>query len=149
MHPRTYLSMSPEDRATISAWSRRRLALYALVALGLTAYYGYNQRTNPGPQLASQDEQTLAPACQQWHQAASLVVARLVESTRDADLRQANDGVFRLRRARRNCEEGWVALACQDYQSVARSMPGRVGMHKDSRPDCTRSADTGSGATRY
>jgi len=25
-----------------------------------------------------------------------------------------------MRRARRNCERGWVALACQDYQAIAR-----------------------------
>ena len=51
-------------------------------------------------------------------------VSRLVQSTREADLLQVSDSVFRMRRARRNCEMGWVTLACQDYHAVAAGMPG-------------------------
>jgi hypothetical protein len=60
----------------------------------------------------------------QWHLAAGAVVARLLQSTRDADLVQVNDSVFRMRRARRNCEVGWVTLACQDYHAVVAATPG-------------------------
>jgi hypothetical protein len=63
-----------------------------------------------------------------------------VKSTRDADLLQVNDAVFRIRRARRNCEAGWVALACQDYHSVAAGIPGQ-GMNRQMFP-CARLAES-------
>lgn len=70
------------------------------------------------------EKRQLARTCMQWHLAAGAVVSRLVQSTRDSDLLQVNDSVFRMRRARRNCEAGWVTLACQDYHAVAASVPG-------------------------
>jgi len=72
------------------------------------------------------ERQKFARACMQWHLAAGAVVSRLVQSTRDADLVQVNDSVFRMRRARRNCEAGWVTLACQDYHAVVASTPGHA-----------------------
>ena len=48
-----------------------------------------------------------------------MVVSRLAQSTSDSDLRRINDSIFRMRRARRNCEAGWFELACQDYLAVA------------------------------
>ena len=75
----------------------------------------------------------------QWHLAAGDVVSRLVQSTRDADLVQVNDSVFRMRRARRNCEAGWVMLACQDYHAVAAMTPG-YAMRSQMFP-CSRVAD--------
>jgi len=70
------------------------------------------------------EQQKFTRACMQWHLAAGAVVSRLVQSTRDADLVQVNDSVFRMRRARRNCEAGWATLACQDYHAVAAMTPG-------------------------
>jgi hypothetical protein len=70
------------------------------------------------------EKQKLARTCMQWHLAAGAVVSQLVQSTRDADLVRVNDSVFRMRRARRNCEAGWVTLACQDYHAVAAMTPG-------------------------
>jgi hypothetical protein len=74
----------------------------------------------------------------QWHMAAGAVVSRLVQSTRDSDLVQVGDAVFRMRRARRNCDAGWVTLACQDYHSVAAGTPGYT-MSNDLFP-CSRVA---------
>ncbi|HEX2217100.1 MAG TPA: hypothetical protein VHG27_10485, partial [Xanthobacteraceae bacterium] len=48
---------------------------------------------------------------------------RLVRGKKDADLRQIADAVFRIRRARRNCEAGWRTLACRDYRAVVRTAP--------------------------
>jgi hypothetical protein len=66
----------------------------------------------------------VARTCMQWHLAAGTVVSRLVQSTRDADLLLVSDSVFRMRRARRNCEAGWMTLACQDYHAVVATTPG-------------------------
>lgn len=81
-----------------------------------------------------------AQSCLQWHLAAGAAVSRLVRSTSDADLLQVNDAVFRIRRARRNCEAGWVTLACQDYHAVAAGIPGRV-MNRQVFP-CARLAES-------
>ncbi len=64
--------------------------------------------------------------CRSWDGKAADSLARLVHGTSDAALRQAGDALFRLRRARRNCREGWLALACQDYQAV-------IGLHRIER----------------
>jgi hypothetical protein len=49
--------------------------------------------------------------CDKLDSRAAAVVAGLAADASD-------DGVFRLRRARRNCRTGWVSLACQDYQAL-------------------------------
>ena len=97
-----------------------------------------------GPGATSDDaageRQRLARSCVQWHLAAGAVVSRLVQSTRDVDLLQVSDSVFRMRRARRNCEAGWFVLACQDYHSVATGAPGIVMGNQVF--SCSRIADT-------
>ena len=60
----------------------------------------------------------------QWHLAASAVVSRQVQSTRDVDLLFVSNSIDRMRRARRNCELGEIAQACEDYRAVASSLPG-------------------------
>ncbi len=62
----------------------------------------------------------LHPACTHWDEMAANVVGRLVHESADASLRQAGDALFRLRRARRNCRAGWLALSCQDYHAIVR-----------------------------
>ena len=96
------------------------LAVFVVVALLSTMVF----RDGATSDADGMEQQKLARACMQWHLAAGAVVSRLVQSTRDADLVQVNDSVFRMRRARRNCEAGWVTLACQDYHAVAARMPG-------------------------
>jgi hypothetical protein len=98
--------------------------------------------------VAGADDQALAPSCLQWHQAASEVVSRLARSTSDLDLRRANDAIFRMRRARRNCEEGWFTLACQDYYAIARRLPGYANVHQEALLACQRSADRSDGGVR-
>jgi hypothetical protein len=124
-----------------------------LMVAGLGAHSAFTQdfeskaQAAHKAQAAQMEEKRLSPACLQWHQAASAVVGRLAESTRDSDLRQIHDAVFRLRRARRNCEAGWLTLACQDYHAVARSLPGRINIHDESLFACRRSAETGGFTT--
>jgi hypothetical protein len=107
-------------------WSRRTVAACALVAAAVLTPSIVYQPMDAVSGIAGTDVQALAPRCLQWHQAASEVVARLAQSTRDSDLRQANDAIFRLRRARRNCAEGWLTLACHDYHAIARNLPGHA-----------------------
>jgi len=132
MRPRVHLTAS--DVAAISVWRRRVIMASVLVAAAFVAYSSLTQRAGLKEQTAAKD----APACMQWHQAASAAVSRLAQSTLDAELRQINDVVFRMRRARQNCEEGWLSLACQDYGAVVRSVPGYAGSTDESLFACER-----------
>lgn len=75
---------------------------------------------------ARAEQQALTATGLHWRQSTSDVVSRLARSTSDADLRQVSDAIFRMRRARRNCEAGWFGLTCQDYDAVARNRPGQA-----------------------
>ena len=72
------------------------------------------------------DLQKLARTCLQWHMAASAVVSRQIQRTRDVDLVYVSNSIERMRRARRNCELGQFAHACEDYHAVATSLPGHA-----------------------
>jgi hypothetical protein len=127
MRPRVHVPLTPADRAVVSVWSRRMLAVYtALVVAGLIAHFLINQAGESVALEERSQQRALSPACMHWHEAAGDAVSRLARSTKDVDLRQLNDAIFRMRRARRNCAEGWFMLACQDYYAVARSLPGNA-----------------------
>ena len=120
--PRPHVPITSMNRSITSDRSRAD-ARYArgpvaVAALLSTVVFRHGATSDDG----DVEKQKLARACMQWHLAAGAVVSRLVQSTRDADLVQVNDSVFRMRRARRNCEAGWVTLACQDYHAVAAGM---------------------------
>jgi len=134
MRPRVHVPLTASDAATVSLWRRGVIAAWALVAVAFVAYASLSQRAELKEQTAAKD----APSCMQWHQAASGAVMRLAQSTLDAELRQINDAVFRIRRARQNCEEGWLSLACQDYDAVVRSVPGYAGSIDESLFACER-----------
>lgn len=83
-------------------------------------------------------ETSLAPACAQWDDLARESIARQVQNgKRDADLRLVGDAIFRLRRARRNCDAGWTTLACRDYVAVTRGTSAAVVSPPPDQPECT------------
>ena len=91
---------------------------------------------------------SLAPACARWDERARDAIARRLQgSGQDAELRQAGDAVFMLRRARRNCEAGWMVLACQDYLAVIVGGTSTAAPEPD-RPGCTLAAIKAAGAAR-
>jgi hypothetical protein len=139
MRPRLHASLAPADHITASTGFQNLATICIFVVGALLLHSIFSPQSESKAQLAGIGDRTLASSCVQWHQTASTVVAQLAESTRDADLRQVNDAIFRMRRARRNCEEGWFTLACQDYYSVARSLPGVLGNSEESLFACRRS----------
>jgi hypothetical protein len=69
-----------------------------------------------------------SPSCGLWDDQVTAAIAQRVRASRgDDELRQLADALFRLRRARRNCAEGWVGIACRDYQAIMRAAPGPSG----------------------
>jgi hypothetical protein len=125
MPPHPHVPITSVSRAIISDRSRWTLRVLAIVAVPvLLALFVFGNDATPD--TGEIDKQAQARTCIQWHLSASAVLSRLVQSTREADLAQAGDALFRMRRARRNCEAGWVALACQDYHAVAAGLPGHA-----------------------
>jgi hypothetical protein len=120
--PPPHVPVASIDQSSASGSQRTYgvLAVFVVVALLSTMVF----RDGASSDAVDAEKQKLARTCMQWHLAAGAVVSQLVQSTRDADLVRVNDSVFRMRRARRNCEAGWVTLACQDYHAVAAMTPG-------------------------
>jgi len=143
MRPRIQIPLTPRDGEVISTWSRRMLAA---CAIGAAVIVGYSMTKPAATTIATHESkggQTLAGSCMQWHEAAGNAIARLAHSTKDADLRRLNDAVVRVRRARRNCEEGWLRLACQDYYAVASNVSAQTHA---AMPACLPAADGATGA---
>jgi hypothetical protein len=91
----------------------------------------------------------VTPACASWDDLARDSIARFVQnSKRDADLRLAGDAIFRLRRARRNCDIGWRMLACQDYLFVVRGISGTSPSRLPREPACTTAIAEGTRVNR-
>jgi hypothetical protein len=111
--PMTHPMSIPLAKRGIS-WAQGRYAIGActlIAALVLLAVFLY-QTTTRAAALP------LHRICRPWDEKAADALARLVHEPGDASLRQAGDALFRLRRARRNCRAGWLAVACQDYQAI-------------------------------
>jgi uncharacterized protein YcbX len=119
MRPRIHVKLTDAERAEVAVWSRRMLGVYGIAAVAVWVVSLLVQAVEQDAQAFAQHRPSTAP-CMGWDDAASDAIIRLVQSKSDSDLRQVSNAVFQMRRARRNCEGGWVALACQDYQAIVR-----------------------------
>jgi hypothetical protein len=120
--------MTPQGEAL--SWPRPAGKILTIAIFGLAAVILLLACLEPGPRAAAF---SIHPACSRWDEKAADVLARLVHEPGDASLRQAGDAVLRLRRARRNCREGWLALACNEYHAIVRlraDMPNESPMSK-------------------
>jgi hypothetical protein len=117
MRPRIHLTSA--ERADVAIWSRRTLGALAIIVVGLWAISLVLQALERDAQAFAQARPSTSP-CMDWDDAASDAIIRLVQSRSDSDLRQVSNAVSQMRRARRNCEGGWLALACADYQGIVR-----------------------------
>jgi hypothetical protein len=124
MRPRIHLTDT--ERADVAFWSRRTLGTFAIAVMGLWAFSLVLQAFERDGQAYAQARPRTSP-CMNWDDAASDAIIKLVQSKSDRDLRQVSDAVSQMRRARRNCESGWVAMACQDYQAILRGSSAAVG----------------------
>ena len=119
MRPRIHVRLTNTERADVAFWSRRTFGTMAIVATAFWAVSLLLQAFESDTKAFAQARPSASP-CMDWDDAASDAITRLVQSKSDHDLRQVSDAVTQMRRARRNCEGGWVALACQDYQAIVR-----------------------------
>src|SRR5262249_59066658 len=128
MRPRIHVRLTDADRAVVAIWSRRVLGIYAIAAVALWAVALVLQAFEQDTLAFAQHRPSTSP-CMDWDDAASNAIIRLVQSRSDSDLRQVSNAVSQMRRARRNCEGGWLALACADYQGIVHgSAPALAAM---------------------
>jgi hypothetical protein len=121
------MRLHPGSTLTSTVWSRRAAAVGVLVlaTIGLTLPL---LRGGEGGARGVPAE-TPGPSCGLWDdQVTAAIAERVRASRRDDELRQLADAIFRLRRARRNCAEGWVGIACRDYQAIMRAAPAPSGV---------------------
>jgi len=147
MRPQNDAPIPPADRLALAIWSRRTLGACVLLGVAVLAASTLG-RDSDRASRAQAEQRVLDPTCTRWHETASEAVVQLVQSTRDADLRQVGDAVFRMRRARRNCETGWVNLACQDYRSVVKGVPGLAMERPELALECPGTFDAPKTLTR-
>jgi hypothetical protein len=77
----------------------------------------------------------LDPRCDTWDETANAALGAAIAARNRIPDSQLGDAVFRLRRARRNCKAGWLALAQSDYEALleGRYAGVRTPLRADSR----------------
>jgi hypothetical protein len=65
MRPRIRITLSAEEREVLSTWRKCVLAVYALLAAGITGYLALTPGTGTIAQGVSKDEQARAETCVQ------------------------------------------------------------------------------------
>jgi hypothetical protein len=126
--------------------STSSIALRAAAFIGMVSVAGaLALGTGSRPVQAGDPTQGNA-ACGAWDAAAIETLISLVRGKDDAQLRMLGDAVFRVRRARRNCEAGWTRLACQDYRAIVHTMPGSTAL-AETNIICASLVTAASGAT--
>jgi hypothetical protein len=122
------MRLHPGSTLTSTVWLPAALAVGALalsIALALLLLRG----GEGDARVALAAVPSPGPSCGLWDDQATAAIAQRVRASRgDDELRQLADALFRLRRARRNCAEGWVGIACRDYQAIMRAAPGPSGV---------------------
>lgn len=124
MRPDAFVTLTSGERVSVAIWRRRTLAV--LMAIATTAFALSLLADGAGRNFNAQEQEpSLRPMCALWDRHAREAIARYVQtSEKDVELRQLGDIIFRMRRARRSCEHGWVRIACQDYHAILRNVPG-------------------------
>src|SRR5262245_53282892 len=113
---------------TSTVWSRPALAV-GVIALAIGLALPLLRGGEGGASSVLAEAPSPHASCGLWDDQVTAVIAERVRASRgDEELRQLADVIFRLRRARRNCAEGWVGVACRDYQAIMRAAPAPSGV---------------------
>ena len=140
------LASSRTDEVPIFHWPRYGVGVAAGLLLAVVSWPLLKNPSGAGVDLATPGA-AVAPSCVRWDDLASEAIAGFVhDGKRDADLQRASDAIFRLRRARRNCNAGWVALACQDYQVIIQKVAGFTASRPALSSACGMTASKASPA---
>jgi hypothetical protein len=91
--------------------TEKRLLIAAIFGIAVLAIWSMSRGTAT----------SLDPACVDWDQTASAKVAELVGDPSAVAQALLGDAVFKLKRARSHCRNGWVTLARLDYSALQGS----------------------------
>ncbi len=123
MRPRLTVVLTPNERQIANAWSRYMLAVALAIGAGVIVSSMFLPRSDEAL-VAATEERPMSPACTVWHAAAGDSAADLARSAEaEEDFRRVNEIVFKLRRGLRNCQAGWLKLACEDFRTVVHARP--------------------------
>jgi hypothetical protein len=141
MRPRCPIRLTPAEQTTSAIWSRCTLGTLALLTAAVVLLPIFWGPPNAAIEARAAEDHA-ASACAHWDELASEAIVRLVQQGKhDAELRQVSDAVFRMRRARRNCQMNWVGLACHDYHAIVQGVPGITDPWPLSSSVCGLAAD--------
>jgi hypothetical protein len=122
------MRLHPGRTLMSTVWSRPALAV-GVLALSIVLALPLLRGGEGGARGVLAEAPSPGPSCGLWDDQVTAAIAERVRASRgDDELRQLADAIFRLRRARRNCAEGWVAVACRDYQAIMRAAPAPSGV---------------------
>ena len=107
---------APEDVGRTRRVSWRGLLLVGVIALGLA-------QLTPWTRSAGREAAAPRPDCAIWDRAASEGIAALVSDSSAAAQLRLDEAILQLRRARKNCRSGAIALAGHDYASLHQAFP--------------------------
>jgi hypothetical protein len=122
--------MRPHLGSTLTSkvWPRPALAV-GVLALSIVLVLPLLRGGEGGARGGLASAPSPGAVCGLWDDQVTAAIAERVRASKgDDELRQLADAIFRLRRARRNCAEGWVGVACRDYQAIMRAAPGHAGV---------------------
>jgi hypothetical protein len=91
--------------------NEKRLLVAAIFGIAVLAYWSMPRNV----------AMPLDPACADLDRTASARVAELVGDSSDVAQAMLGDAVFKLKRARSHCRNGWVTLARLDYSALQGS----------------------------
>ena len=100
--------------------SWRGLLLAAVVALCLTQLV-------PWTRSAGREAAAHQADCAPWDRVASEGIATLISDTSAAAELRLDEAILQLRRARKSCRSGAIALARHDYASLHQAFPTSTG----------------------
>lgn len=127
------MPQSHKDRRTAGARSRHALMLSKLALVASIAQFG-SSAADADPQF---EKWSLRPLCALWDgQASRAIVHKVSESADNVDLKRLGEDLFRMRRARRNCELGLIRAACEDYVALIRETGGASSEWRGSSLAC-------------
>ena len=141
------VASSRSDQVSVFHWPRYAVGVSVGLLFAVVLWPLFKSPTGAGVD-ATASGAAVASSCVRWDDLASEAIAGFVHAgKRDADQQRATDAIFRLRRARRNCNAGWVMLACQDYQVIIQKVPGFTASLPAFSPACGTTAGKASPTT--
>jgi len=113
----TVLEIIVRESRPLMSW--RGLLLVGVIALALS-------QLAPSKSVSHQEAAPQAN-CEAWDRAASEGIATLISDTSAVAELRLDEAILQLRRARKSCRSGAIALARNDYASLHQAFPISTG----------------------